>query len=88
MHQTRHRESEAHRILMKIDAGFSFENAKNSLRLSDVIHDVIHVGLPDFLQQNTGDFCISVTFVKDNYLRLLLYYALTRSLQLPHSTTL
>ena len=24
------------------------------------------VGLPDFLQQNTGGFCISVTFVKDN----------------------
>jgi len=26
----------------------------------------MRVGLPDFLQQNTGDFCISVTFVKDN----------------------
>ena len=24
------------------------------------------IGLPDFLQQNTGDFCLSVTFVKDN----------------------
>ena len=24
------------------------------------------VGLPDFLQQNTGDFCLSVTFFKDN----------------------
>ena len=22
--------------------------------------------MPDFLQQNTGDFCLSVTFVKDN----------------------
>ena len=27
---------------------------------------VLNLGLPDFLQQNTGDFCISVTFVKDN----------------------
>ena len=24
------------------------------------------LGLPDFLQQNTGDFCLSVTFVKDS----------------------
>ena len=26
---------------------------------------VCSLGLPDFLQQNTGDFCLSVTFVKD-----------------------
>jgi len=28
-------------------------------------HSELMVGLLDFLQQNTGDFCLSVTFVKD-----------------------
>jgi len=26
----------------------------------------LRLGLPDFLQQNTGGFCLSVTFIKDN----------------------
>jgi len=31
------------------------------------------LGLPDFLQQNTGDFCLSVTFVKDNVMLFHVY---------------
>ena len=31
------------------------------------------VGLPDFLQQNTGDFCLSVTFIKDNMMLFHVY---------------
>jgi len=32
-----------------------------------------HLELPDFLQQNTGDFCLSVMFVKDNMMLFHVY---------------
>jgi len=35
-------------------------------RLQSILNAATRLGLPDFLQQNTGDFCLSVTFVKDN----------------------
>jgi len=31
------------------------------------------IGLPDFLQQNTGDFCLSMMFVKDNMMLFHVY---------------
>jgi len=37
------------------------------------IKEVTDVGLPDFLQQNTGDFYLSVTFVKDNMMLFHVY---------------
>jgi len=46
------------------------------------------LGLPDFLQQNTRDFCLSVTFVKDN---ICVSYYTMRWLEVYnylHSTTL
>jgi len=31
------------------------------------------IGLPDFSQQNTGEFCLSVTFVKDSMMLFHVY---------------
>jgi len=36
----------------------------------------LHLGLPDFLRQNTGNFCLTVTFVKDDI--CVSYYTMRR----------
>ena len=55
---------------VEFQARLFFQTGNNSISSVDEVQ-LLHayseaLGLPDFLQQNTGDFCISMTFVKDN----------------------